>query len=97
MILDSVVKNTPAKVHKDFLTSELLGSMKSVVENQGTKMAKAVDRILELLGEWKAAFGDDNNYTRITTILNDLEKDGYFIPEAQVNTANYMKVKEMSY
>lgn len=89
--MDSIVKNTPAAIHKDFLTSELLGALKAIVEGQGPSMAKAVDKALEMLGEWKAAFGDDPTYKIVQTTFNDLEKGGYFIPEATLASASYMQ------
>ena len=97
-MVDSIVKNTPSGVHKDFLSSELLAALKAVVEGQGPSMAKAVDKVLEMLGEWKAAFGDDTTYKNVKTTFNELEKGGYFIPEATLASASYMqKVKLTSY
>lgn len=90
-LVDSVVKNTPSAVHKDFLSPELLGSLKAIIEGQDSGMAKAIDKALEMLGEWKAAFGDDSNYKVIQTIFNELEKGGYYIPEAQLASASYMQ------
>ena len=94
-LVDSVVKNTPAAIHKDFLSTELLGAFKAIVEGQGPTMAKAVDKALEMLGEWKAAFGDDSSYKIVQTTFNDLERGGFFIPEANLASASYMqKVKD---
>ena len=90
-LVDSIVKNTPLAVHKDFLSPELLGSLKAIIEGQDSGMAKAIDKALEMLGEWKAAFGDDSNYKVIQTIFNELEKGGYYIPEAQLASASYMQ------
>ena len=94
-LVDSVVKNTPTAIHKDFLSTELLGAFKAIVEGQGPTMAKAVDKALEMLGEWKAAFGEDSSYKIVQTTFNDLERGGYFIPEANLASASYMqKVKD---
>lgn len=95
-LLDSIVKNTPSSIHKDFLNSELLGALKAIVEGQGPSMAKAVDKALEMLGEWKAAFGDDPIYKIVQTTFNELEKGGYFIPEANLASASYMQKVCMS-
>ena len=90
-LVDSVVKNTPSSIHKDFLSTELLGALKAIVEGQGPSMAKAVDKVLEMLGEWKAAFGDDSAYKVVQTTFSELEKGGYFIPEASLASASYMQ------
>ena len=39
----------------------------------------------------RAAFGDDTSYKPIVTIFNDLEKGGYYIPEANLASASYMQ------
>ena len=65
--------------------------MKAIVEGQNAGMSRAIDKVLEVLGEWKAAFGDDTSYKPIVTIFNDLEKGGYYIPEANLASASYMQ------
>ena len=90
-VTEAVVKNTPASIHKDFLTPELLGSMKALVEGQNTTMSKAIDKVLEILGEWKAAFGDDAAYKGIHNTFNELERGGYYIPQATIASASYMQ------
>lgn len=90
-VVEAVVKNTPVSVHRDFLSAELLGSMKAIVEGQNASMSRAIDKVLEVLGEWKAAFGDDTAYKGVTTIFNELERSGYYIPEANLASASYMQ------
>jgi growth factor-regulated tyrosine kinase substrate len=90
-VIEAIVKNTPGPIHQDFLSSDLLGSMKAIVVGQNTSMSRAIDKVLEVLGEWKAAFGEDNAYKGIITTFNELEKEGYYIPEANLASASFMK------
>lgn len=90
-VVESIVKNTPSSIHREFLSPELLGSMKALVENQDSGMSRAIDKVLEVLGEWKAVFGEDSTYRGVTSVFADLEKGGYYIPEATIASASYIK------
>ena len=52
---------------------------------------KAVDKALELIGEWKAAFGDQTGYKAVNTIFAELEREGFHIPMSQVASAAFIK------
>ena len=47
---------------------------------------KAVDKALELVGEWKVAFGQQGDYKAIIDVFFELEREGYHIPETQVSS-----------
>lgn len=50
-----------------------------------------MDKALELIGEWKMAFGEQSGYKAINTVFAELERDGYHIPMAQVASAAFIK------
>ena len=50
-----------------------------------------MDKALELIGEWKAAFGEQAGYKAINTVFSELEKNGYHIPVAPVASAAFIK------
>lgn len=52
---------------------------------------KAVDKALELIGEWKTAFGDQTGYKAVNTIFAELEREGFHIPMSQVASAAFIK------
>lgn len=54
-------------------------------------MPKAVDKVLEMVGEWKVAFGDDQAYKQVHSLFFELESSGYMIPEAKLATASFME------
>jgi len=43
-----------------------------------------VDKALELVGEWKVAFGAQAEYKAIVEIFFEIEREGFHIPETQV-------------
>lgn len=90
-LVEAIIKNTPSSLHRDFLSPELLGAMKSLVEGQNSSMSRAIDKVLEVLGEWKAAFGEDSSYKSVSNLFNELERGGYYIPEATLASASYIK------
>lgn len=90
-VVEAIVKNTPSSIHREFLSQELLTSMKALVENQDSGMSRAIDKILEVLGEWKAAFGEDSAYKGVSNVFTELERGGYYIPEATIASASYIK------
>lgn len=52
---------------------------------------KAVDKALELIGEWKSAFGEQTGYKAINTVFSELEREGYHIPVTPVASAAFIK------
>lgn len=52
---------------------------------------KAVDKALELIGEWKTAFGDQTGYKAVNTVFTELEREGFHIPMAEVASAAFIK------
>ncbi len=58
---------------------------------QSGSSEKAVDKALELIGEWKTAFGDQTGYKAINTVFGELEREGYHIPISQVASAAFIK------
>ena len=65
--------------------------MWSPLSSQDGKSEKAVDKALELVGEWKTAFGSQTGYKAINTVFAELEREGYHIPMAQVASAAFIK------
>ncbi len=62
---------------------------------QSGKNAVAVDKALELIGEWNSAFGQQAGYKAIHDTFGELEREGFVIPEAQVASAAFIqKVSE---
>lgn len=43
-----------------------------------------MDKALELIGEWKVAFGKQSEFKAVQEVFSELEKEGYHIPETQV-------------
>ena len=43
-----------------------------------------MDKTLELIGEWKMAFGQQSGFKAVNEVFNELEREGYHIPETQV-------------
>ena len=62
-----------------------------VVFPQDGRSDKAIDKALELIGEWKAAFGNRAGYKAVHDMFEELEKEGFYIPEPQVASAAFMK------
>lgn len=58
---------------------------------EGSNMPKAVDKVLEMVGEWKVAFGDDPSYKTVVSTYFELESSGFMIPEAKLATASFMQ------
>lgn len=58
---------------------------------QDSSSGKAVDKALELVGEWKAAFGEQTGYKAVNTVFVELEREGFHIPLAQVASAAFIK------
>ena len=52
---------------------------------------RAIDKALELIGEWKAAFGNRSGYKAVHDMFGELEREGFFIPEPQVASASFIK------
>lgn len=59
--------------------------------SQDGRDAKAVDKALELIGEWKMAFGSQSGYKAVHDIFGELEREGYHIPETEVASAAFIK------
>ena len=59
--------------------------------SQDGRNAKAVDKALELIGEWKVAFGSQSGYKAVNNVFGELEREGYHIPEAEVASAAFIK------
>lgn len=60
----------------------------SVSPSQGEK---AVDKALEMIGEWKAAFGQQSGYKAVNDMFSELQRQGYHIPETEVASAAFLK------
>lgn len=43
-----------------------------------------MDKALELVGEWKVAFGQHADHKAVLDVFFELQKEGYHIPETQV-------------
>ncbi len=43
-----------------------------------------MDKALELVGEWKVAFGAQTNYKAVVDVFFELEREGFHVPETQV-------------
>ena len=56
-----------------------------------TQGEKAVDKALEMIGEWKAAFGQQSGYKAVNDMFSELQRQGYQIPEAEVASAAFLK------
>ena len=54
-------------------------------------MPRAVDKALEMIGEWRAAFRDDSAYENIHFIYSGLQLKGFIIPEVHLASASYMQ------
>ena len=52
---------------------------------------KAVDKALEMIGEWKSAFGQQSGYKAVNEIFSELQREGYQIPETEVASASFTK------
>lgn len=52
---------------------------------------KAVDKALEMIGEWKMAFGQQSGYKAVNEVFSELQREGYHIPETEVASAAFMK------
>ena len=50
-----------------------------------------VDKVLEILGEWKTAFGSQAAFKAVTDVFAELEREGYCIPETKVASAAFMQ------
>ena len=55
-------------------------------------MPRAVDKALEMISEWRAAFGDDLDYEHIHFIYSGLQLKGFIIPEVHLASASYMQI-----
>ncbi len=54
-----------------------------------------MDKALELIGEWKSAFGEQAGYKAIHDTFLELEKEGFVIPVTEVASAAFIqKVRE---
>ncbi len=51
-----------------------------------------MDKALELVGEWKVAFGAQANYKAIVDVFFELEKEGFHIPETQVSSSCHVLI-----
>lgn len=91
-VLDSVMKNCATDVHKEILSQEFMGVMKTVItSSRDGRSDKAIDKALEMIGEWKAAFGSRAGYKAVNDVFGELEREGFFIPEPQVASASFIK------
>ena len=59
--------------------------------SQDGRSDKAIDKALELIGEWKAAFGSRAGYKAVNEVFEELEREGFYIPEPQVASASFIK------
>ena len=50
-----------------------------------------MDKALEMIGEWKAAFGQQSGYKAVNDMFSELQRQGYHIPEAEVASAAFLK------
>ena len=50
-----------------------------------------MDKALEMVGEWKAAFGQQTGYKAVNEIFSELQREGYQIPETEVASAAFIK------
>ncbi len=48
-----------------------------------------MDKALELVGEWKVAFGAQANYKAVVDVFFELEREGFHVPETQVSDYIY--------
>ena len=58
---------------------------------QDGRSDRAIDKAIELIGEWKAAFGSQSSYKAVQDMFGELEREGFFIPEPQVASAAFVK------
>ena len=54
-------------------------------------MPRAVDKALEMIGEWRVAFGEDSAYKHVHTVYSTLEVEGFIIPEVKLASASYIQ------
>jgi len=50
-----------------------------------------VNRALELMSEWRSAFGSDRNTAAIKDACQDLDRMGYIMPQVTISAAAYME------
>ena len=58
---------------------------------QDGKSEKAVDKALELIGEWKVAFGQQAGYKAVYDTFSELQREGFHIPEGEIASAAFIK------
>eukprot|EP00731_Ephydatia_muelleri_P028586 Em0020g230a len=88
LVMDSIMKNCGPDVHKEVLSQDFLSVIKGIIK---TSQEKAVDKALELVGEWKSAFGSQSEYKAIQDVFAELEVEGFHIPEPQVASAAFVQ------
>ena len=50
-----------------------------------------MDKALEMIGEWKVAFGQQSGFKAVNEVFSELQREGYHIPETEVGSAAFMK------
>ena len=50
-----------------------------------------MDKVLEMIGEWKVAFGQQSGFKAVNEIFSELQREGYHIPETELGSAAFMK------
>lgn len=58
---------------------------------QDSRNDRAVNRALELMSEWRSAFGSDRNCPAIKDACQDLDRMGYIMPQVTISAAAYME------
>ena len=74
-------------MRKEVLSSDFLNVMKSVIMDSGND--RAINRALELMAEWKSAFGDNSDYHAIKEVCSELDQRGFFMPQVKISAAAY--------
>ena len=59
---------------------------------KGLRCTRAVDKALEIISDWRAAFGDHLDYEHIYFIYSGLQLKGFIIPEVHLASASYMQI-----
>ena len=50
-----------------------------------------MNRVLELLAEWKSAFGGESEYSAVVEVCQELSQMGIFMPQVQISAASYLE------
>lgn len=88
-VTDFVMKNCSIDVRHEILSREFLSALKNIVIESTND--RAVNRVLELLAEWKSAFGGESEYSGVSEVCSELSQMGIFMPQVQISAASYLE------